>query len=78
MTTYILIPCAAMSAFRPRYLEITGETVQDDPPTDGVSFLIGSSRVTPGQADILTAEFPEISVFPNAPPPFVPLEDNPV
>lgn len=57
MTTFIAWGHDIDAAFRARYLEITGEAVQDFPENSGTHYLIGSSRVTQEHMDILHEEF---------------------
>jgi len=47
------------AAFRARYLEMTGEAVQENSlqNTDGTKYMIGSSRITVAQIDILRSTF---------------------
>lgn len=55
MTTYIIWNIIDDAAFRPRYLEVTGEAIQTDPiqSAGGMQYMIGSSRITAEQLAVL-------------------------
>lgn len=53
MTVWMKWDSSVDAAFKARYLEVTGEGIQN---TDGPA-LIGSSRITPEQQAVLSSEF---------------------
>lgn len=75
MTIYIQIP-VNNTTFDNRYLELTGETIQTDKPTNEAQtrYLVGSSRCTQEQCDTLRAEFPNVILTNEFPSDWIPLE----
>jgi len=68
MTQYIKMPQADESGysfigFKARYLELSGEKVQNVPAENDTQshYLVGSSRLSQGDTDTLVAEFPMVS-----------------
>lgn len=70
MTLFIQMPIAPdnpiydFDSFKARYLELTGEKVQDNPLTNEqeTHYLVGSWRLTQTLADQLTTEFPMVTI----------------
>lgn len=67
MTLYIKMPQAPgldYGIFRARYLELTGEKIQDTPLENeqGTHYLVGSSRLSQAIADQLVSEFPAVTI----------------
>lgn len=65
-TIYMKSPQAPgidFAAFKADYEALTGETIQDPPPENklGTHYIIGSSRLTQEQADILVLDHPGIT-----------------
>ena len=58
MTQYITWPKTIDTKFRAAYLAETGEKIQDNPleSEDGLSYMVGSSRVLQSQIDTLKAD----------------------
>jgi len=58
MTQFIIWPKVIDVKFRAAYLAKTGEKIQDNPheSEDGLSYMVGSSRVTQKQLDELKAD----------------------
>lgn len=52
MTTYIIWDKENDDSFRPAYLALSGEKIQDRPQENAAQthYMVGSSRVTPEQA----------------------------
>jgi hypothetical protein len=52
------------SSFRETYFSLTGEAIQDSPPMDNTNsyYLVGSSRITEEQKELLTSTFPEMYI----------------
>ena len=50
--------------FKARYLELTGENIQDAPLTNEqeTHYMVGSSRLTQEDADTLASEFPMVNI----------------
>lgn len=70
MTLYVQMPIApnnpvySYEDFKARYLELTGEKVQDNPLVNlqQTHYLVGSSRLTQAIADQLVSEFPPVTI----------------
>lgn len=70
MTLYLKMPIApdtpvySFEDFKARYLELTGEKIQDSPLENEqeTHYLVGSSRLTQEKADQLTSEFPPVTI----------------
>lgn len=58
MTQFITWPKTIDAKFRVAYLDKTGEKIQDTPleSEDGLSYMVGSSRVTEKQLDELKVD----------------------
>lgn len=58
MIQYIMWPKTIDAKFRAAYLAKTGEKIQDDPmeSEDGLSYMVGSSRVTEQQLSELKVD----------------------
>lgn len=63
MSKYIVWPHSVDEAFRPRYAEITGESIQSSPHDDGARFMVGSSRLTEAHKTAIGGEFPEVEIL---------------
>lgn len=57
MTTFIIWNKTDDAAFRMRYLEVTGEAVQESPQESETQYMVGSSRITSEQLSALQSEF---------------------
>lgn len=57
-------PNYSYSSFKERYVELTGEKIQDTPLTNEqeTHHLVGSSRLTQEVADQLSSEFPMVTI----------------
>ena len=70
MTLFIKMPILAdnpvysFEDFKARYLELTGEKIQNDPLENDqeTHYLVGSSRLTQEIADQLISEFPMVTI----------------
>ena len=72
MTIYIKIPSKSpfdIDAFKARYLELTNEHIQNNPPQNEqeTHYLVGSSKLTQKVANQLSVEFPLVSNSKNIP-----------
>lgn len=76
---YIQIPVSDMAVFAPRYLELTGEQIQDNPPLNAgeTHCLIGTARMTADASDTLMDEFPEVIIGDSPPSGWLPKEEVP-
>lgn len=77
MPININTPVYSLAKFKARYLELTGESVQDNPPQNaqGTHYIIGSSRLTQVHADQLANEFPQVIISNAFPVGWEPKED---
>lgn len=57
MTTFIIWSKTDDAAFRTRYLEVTGEAVQESPLESETQYMVASSRITAAQLALLQQEF---------------------
>ena len=57
-------PVYSFEDFKARYLELTGEKIQDYPLVNEqeTHYLVGSSRLTQEIADQLVSEFPPVTI----------------
>lgn len=70
MTLFIKMPIApdtpvySFEDFKARYLELTGEKIQDNPLENEqeTHYLVGSWRLTQTIADQLVSEFPPVTI----------------
>lgn len=66
MTLFIKMPVESpfFEDFKARYLELTGEKIQDNPLTNEqeTHYLVGSSRLLQDKADQLVSDFPTVSI----------------
>lgn len=69
MTTYIIWSKEIDETFRPDYLMVTGEQIQDDAQeTKDGKYFVGSSRVTPDHCALLSKAYAEGVSFSNEAP----------
>ena len=62
MTLYIQWSVAIDADFRPRYLEITGEAIQEYPREFNGTYVVGTSRATPDHVAVLSSEFSDLII----------------
>lgn len=67
MTIFIIWPHDIDADFREHYALFVGEKIQDDPRSNGKSYVVGSSVITEHDMKELSAIFPDV-VFTKTPP----------
>lgn len=76
MTTYIIWNKSYDAAFQAVYLDVTGESIQGNPQENDAQshFVVGSSRITPAQMDVLlnNPEFLDLYIGEELPVDWVP------